>query len=205
MQPRVRLTRADAAVLLGVPLDAPPATVRHAWRMWARIAHPDFGGDPEHFARLEQARRLMMIPDPHDIPLVPRIPLREVLRRPAHPLLLGAGAVAALALVVLPMILGHGSSLVALAVACGPSALAAAGVALLVARECLSDSADRGHRIAVVVVAWLGVAVPQVMLASALGVNLVPVLPVVALPIVAVVGALDPAAGLWRSVPPARG
>lgn len=208
MQPRVRLTRTDAAVLLGVPVDAPPATVRHAWRMWARIAHPDVGGDPDHFARLEQARRVMMIPDPRAIPTVPRARLREVLRRPAHALRLAGGALVAVALVALPVLLDAGArrgdlhggdaSLVWLALACAPGALAAAGVAVMATRECLQASADRGHRIAVVCFAWLAVAVPQMLVATAVGVDLLPVLPVMALPLVAVVGSLDPAIGLWR-------
>lgn len=190
-------------MLLGVPVNAPPATVRHAWRMWARIAHPDVGGDPEHFARLEQARRVMMIPDPQDIPVLPRPRLREVLRRPAHPLLLAGGAVIALVLAGIPVFVGAGSGLVTLALACSPGAVAAAGLAAVVTRECLTDAADRGHRIVVVTLAWLAVAVPQLLVAAALGVDLVPVLPILAIPIVAVVGSMDPAVGLWR--PASRG
>jgi len=204
VQPRVRLTRAEAAVLLGVPADAPPATVRHAWRMWARIAHPDVGGDPVHFARLEQARRVMMIPDPDVVVVPPRARLVEVLQRPAHPVLIALGVLAALVLSALPALIGDRTSLVAIAVACTPGAVAAAGIAAVVTRECLADAADRGHRIVVVTVAWLAVAVPQVLLAAACGVDLVPVLPVLAVPIVAVVGSLDPAVGLWRAVPSPR-
>lgn len=204
MQPRVRLTRAEAALLLGVPTDATPATVRHAWRMWARIAHPDVGGDPEHFARLEQARRVMMIPDPDAIVAPPRPRLIDVLRPPAHPVLISLGVLAALVLSALPALVGDPTSLVAIAVACTPGAVAAAGIAAVVTRECLVDTADRGHRIVVVTVAWLAVAVPQVLLAAAVGVDLVPVLPVLAIPIVAVVGSLDPSVGLWRPAPGTR-
>lgn len=205
MQRRMRLDRAEAALLLGVPADASPATVRHAWRMWARLAHPDVGGDPEHFARLEQARRVMASAEPVAITSSPRARLPEVLQRPVHPVLLSLGALVALALATIPALAADHSSLVALAVACTPGAVAAAGVAAAVARECLSGSADRGHRIVVVSVAWLAIAVPQVLLAAAVGVNLVPVLPVLAIPIVAVVGSMDPAVGLWRPVPGVRG
>lgn len=208
MQPRIRLTRPEAAVLLGVPPDASPSVVRHAWRMWARIAHPDFGGDPEHFARLEQARRVMMIADPDVIPVLPRLRLREVLRLPEHPLLMATGLLIALALsalCALPALVGDEPSLLAIAVACLPGAIAAAGIAAAITRECLTALADRGHRIIVVSVVWLGVAVLQVSVAALLGVDLLPVLPVLAIPIVAVVASMDPAVGLWRPTPASRG
>lgn len=54
------MNRDEAAVLLGVPVTADPEEVRHAWRMWARIAHPDADGDPAHFTELEQARRVLL-------------------------------------------------------------------------------------------------------------------------------------------------
>ena len=54
--------REEAAQLLGVPADADPDTIRHAWRLWARVAHPDVGGDPAHFARLDEARRVLQRP-----------------------------------------------------------------------------------------------------------------------------------------------
>ena len=192
-------------MLLGVPPDASPSVVRHAWRMWARIAHPDFGGDPEHFARLEQARRVMMIPDPDVIPVLPRLRLREVLRLPAHPLRVATGALIALALSALPALVGDETSLLAIAVACLPGAIAAAGIAATITRECLTALADRGHRIIVVSVVWLVVAVLQVSVAAILGVDLLPVLPVLAIPIVAVVASMDPAVGLWRPTPASHG
>ena len=64
MSSRVAMSREVAAATLGLPVNASPDDVRHAWRMWARIAHPDLGGDSAHFARLDQARRVMMQPQP---------------------------------------------------------------------------------------------------------------------------------------------
>ena len=54
------MTREQAANVLGVPHDADPSEVRRAWRIWARLAHPDAGGSPEHFRRLAQARDALL-------------------------------------------------------------------------------------------------------------------------------------------------
>lgn len=40
---------------LGVPINANPETVRSAWRLLVKKHHPDAGGDPEMFHRLQRA------------------------------------------------------------------------------------------------------------------------------------------------------
>jgi hypothetical protein len=82
------VNRDEAAFLLGVPVTADPEAVRRAWRMWARIAHPDVDGDPAHFAELDAARRVLLQPAPAVAPAVnsaPRKKLSQVVRNPAHP------------------------------------------------------------------------------------------------------------------------
>ena len=55
-------TRAAAAALLGVPVDASPELLRTAWRAAARHAHPDQGGTPDHFIALTSAYELLTTP-----------------------------------------------------------------------------------------------------------------------------------------------
>ena len=194
------MTRDEAAALLGLVADADPATVRHAWRMWARIAHPDVGGDPEHFARLDRARRVLLQPLPQVLAPEPRADLSDVLRRPAHPAALALGAAGAIILGLLPALLGVGPSPLAIAVAALPAALSAAAWSAWATREALGPRADRGHRIALLGLAWLPVATAQQLLAAAAGQGLLTVLPVLALPLVAAVASVNPGAGLWRTV-----
>ena len=80
------------------------------------------------------------------------------------------------------------------------ASVVACGVAAGVAREVLVDRADRGHRMAVISALWSVLAGLQVVTAAVAGVSLVPVLPVMALPIVTLVGAMNVGAGLWRPV-----
>jgi hypothetical protein len=43
--------------VLGVPSDADEAAIRNAYRALARVYHPDAGGDPGEFRRLQEAYR----------------------------------------------------------------------------------------------------------------------------------------------------
>jgi hypothetical protein len=210
MQSRSPLSRADAAALLGVDSSADPGTVRHAWRMWARVAHPDVGGDPEHFARLDAARHVLMQPLPlaettplaEPVPWVPdpRAPITAVLRRPERTIALLATAATTLLLATLPGVLPPPVSMGQLAVTSAPAAVVAALLAVWLTRQVLTSSADRGHRITVLAVAWLPLAVAMVVISTLVGSSMLPVLPVLALPLVAAVASLDPGAGLWRPI-----
>lgn len=200
MRNRERISRAEAATLLGVPADADPCTVRHAWRMWARIAHPDVGGDPAHFARLEEARRVMMQPLPVVIQTPPRATWSEAVRPPDRPLLLAVVVIVVVALALVPALLAQPASPLSLAVAAVPAAVGAAAWSVWATRELLGPRADRGHRIAMLAMAWLPVAVAQQLLAAAAGVSLLSVLPLFALPLAASVSTVNPGAGLWRPI-----
>jgi curved DNA-binding protein len=52
-------TAAQASALLGVARDAPLDVVRAAFRLAAKAAHPDRGGDPAEFRRVLDAYRLL--------------------------------------------------------------------------------------------------------------------------------------------------
>jgi len=189
------MTRAEAARELGVSEDADAEAIRRAWRVWARLAHPDTGGRPEQFDRLRRARDVLLA-QLAVAPSRPRPQFRSVIHRP------GAGtrwllilvAVLALVAVALPM-LAPGS---ARGVTLAPAALLAAIFAILAARWLLDSRADAGHRIAFVSCAWLPLAVMQVALAELLGTSAVSVLPVMVLPFVIVIAAVNPGAGLTR-------
>lgn len=189
------VTRDDAAALLGVAPDAAPDAVRRAWRTWARLAHPDAGGDPAHFTRLLAARDVLLRPTPRPMPApVPRPTWADVLHVPKRPwaviglglLAIGSGALAP--------ILGLGL----LSVAC--PALLGAVAAVVLTRALLRPTADAGHRIAMLAFTWAPVVVGQLLVSSVLGTSLVPVLPILAVPLVAAVSAVNPGAGLWRPI-----
>ena len=191
------MNRDQAAFLLGVPVTADPDAVRHAWRMWARIAHPDVDGDPVHFAQLDAARRVLLEAAPEEPPVIisaPRQTWSEVVRRPAHPVALAAWA---LVTILLAAVAGFSSLPYPIAVAM--SSLAAASWTVWAASELLSRGADHGHRIAALALLWLPVATMQVLVSILAGESLVPVLPLLALPFVAVVALVNPGAGLWRN------
>jgi hypothetical protein len=57
---------------------------------------------------------------------------------------------------------------------------------------------DHGHVIVTRSLAWGAVTLAQVALAVIVGIPLIEVLPLLALPFVAVIAAVNPAAGLWR-------
>lgn len=56
--------RVQAAVLLGVAIDAAEAEVMRAWRVAIKAAHPDAGGDAEQFAEATDARDVLLEPMP---------------------------------------------------------------------------------------------------------------------------------------------
>lgn len=194
------MTREQAANVLGVPTDADPSEVRRAWRIWARLAHPDAGGSPEHFRRLAQARDALLagsIPEP--LPMSepdPRAPLRRVCIRPVGP---AAWSLVGLCLVA---IAGAGVADVlptwAAALVMGSLATMAA---VMVTRRIATDQADVGHRIILLTAVWVPLATVQVLVAQALGAGVLTGLPALALPFAAAVALVNPGAGLWRPIP----
>lgn len=182
-----------AARLLGVTPSADEATVRRAFRAWAGLVHPDHGGDAQQFQALCDARDALLgataDPEPSLAPL-PRRAWSDVAQCPGAAVLVllaigFAGTVAA----VLP---AGSSPLLALL-----AGVAAAAWCVAVSRAVL-DGADHGHVIVARSLAW-GVATgAQFIVATVVGVTLVDVLPLLAVPFVAVIAAVNPAAGLWR-------
>jgi len=194
----IAMNRDEAAYLLGVSPEADPDAVRHAWRMWARIAHPDVGGDPAHFAQLDHARRILLLPVPAPIFVAvpkPRAGWSQVLQRPKH---LAALVITGATTISLPALAGLVG--VPFTVVVAVAALASAMWVAWCVREILNRNADRGHRIAALALCWLPIACAQVLVSLAVGASLVPVLPLLALPLVAVVATVNPGAGLWRPV-----
>lgn len=190
------MDRDRAAALLGVPSDADPTSVRRAWRFWARIAHPDAGGDPTHFAQLDEARQVLLRPPPKMVEQPPpRASLRTVLRRGRHPGVLAVAALAAVGTATLPHFLS-----VPLALAAVPASLTATGWARWATRELLAPSADRGHHIELLALLWLPMVLVQLAVSTAVGTSLLPVLPLCAVPVAAAVATLAPGAGLWRPI-----
>jgi len=194
------MTREQAANVLGVPHDADPSEVRRAWRIWARLAHPDAGGSPEHFRRLAQARDALLdgsVPEP--LPMSepePRAPLRRVCVRPTGPAVWSVVGLCLLA------ILGAGAADVlptwAAALVMGSLATAAA---VILTRRVTTDQADVGHRIILLTAVWVPLATIQVFVAQVLGASVLTALPALALPFAAAVALVNPGAGLWRPIP----
>jgi hypothetical protein len=191
-----RLPDRDAAArLLGVSSASDEATVRRAFRAWAALAHPDHGGDAAHFQALCDARDALLEPVVPQtlgaqIPLQPRRPWRIVLRRPAPGVvaLLGLGLVGAIAAA---WVAGAGP------LSAMPAALASALWCVAVSRAVL-HRADHGHVIVVRSVAWAVATCGQLVAAAVAGISLIEALPLLAVPFVAVIAAVNPAAGLWR-------
>jgi hypothetical protein len=198
-QREIAVDKDEAAALLGVPVDASVDAIKRAWRVWARLAHPDAGGDPENFARLDEARRILLRPRPRPLEPAPREPWRSVIIPPAHPLLLGLGAGAAVALAAIPAI-----AMQPLFIAAAPAFIAATTWAVLATRAVLDRRADHGHRITTLALLWLPIAAAQVLVSIIAGDSVLPVLPLSALPLAAAVSAINPGAGLWRPVSDGR-
>jgi hypothetical protein len=193
----LHVDRDEAAALLGVPADASAEAVKRAWRVWARLAHPDAGGDPRSFAELDQARRVLLRPRPPSFGLepAPRLPWRAVLTRPAHPILLGLGAGVAVLLAIVPAF-----TALPVVLAAAPAFIAATAWAVFASRALIAPRADHGHRITALALLWLPIAAAQVGVSIIAGVSLIAVLPLSALPLAAAVAAVNPGAGLWRPV-----
>lgn len=198
---------AAAAALLGVAEDADEATVRAAYRLWARVAHPDAGGDPEFFEQLTRARAtLQQHAGPRDsAPASPpaRPPLRSVLRAPldrGRVVLLALAAAVVVVLMAAAPMLGAGVPVSALA-----AGVSAAAGSVLLARVMLADDADRGHRMAVLSLTWLPLAGAAVVTSLVLSTGLVVALPLLALPFVAVIAWLNAGVGLWLPAGPRSG
>ena len=191
------MNRDEAAYLIGVSPEADPDAVRHAWRMWARIAHPDVGGDAAHFAQLDHARRILLhrVPPTFVVTRKPRAGWPQVFQRPKH---LAALVITGATTISLPALTGLVG--VPFTVVVAVAALASAMWVAWCVREVLNNKADHGHRIAALALCWLPIACAQVLVSVAVGASLVPVLPLLALPLVAAVATVNPGAGLWRPV-----
>lgn len=77
---------------------------------------------------------------------------------------------------------------------------AASAWAVVVERSILVRSADTGHRITVLALAWLPAATLLSLVTAMHGVPVIGLLPVVALPFVGVVALVNPGVGLWRPI-----
>ncbi len=193
------MDRTAASALLGIARDADAEQVRSAWRVWARVAHPDVGGDPAHFRELVQARDVLLegsIPVPVPMPEPePRASLRSVCRYPDR----GAAAWLAAAYLValtVPVIGLVVPTWIAAGVMGGSGALAAS----LATRFILERRADVGHRISTMALAWVPLTLGQVFVSEALSVPVLTVLPVLVVPFAVAIALVNPGAGLWRPV-----
>jgi hypothetical protein len=145
-----RMTPEYAAALLGLGPDASHEQVNRAWRVWAKLAHPDIGGDRGHFEALASARAVLLSavdsPSERTTPpassSAPRVALRSVTRRPRGAVLLalalatGAAFVLALSIPDLP------EPTAALVV--GSIAGSAAWVLGMLVSSCCRTDLDRG-------------------------------------------------------------
>ena len=207
MARRTEMTREHAALLLGVDESASADDVQRAWKVWVRLAHPDAGGDRDHFEALMHARRVLLASvvqanaveadaapaAEHAVPDRPS--LRSVVRRPSRGAAIVLVGVAVIALA---------SPVATLSLAPWVSALimggCAAGFAVGATRALLGDRGDVGHRIMCISALWLPVACGQVGLSASLGSDIVLMLPVLAVPLVASVAWMNAGVGLWTPV-----
>ncbi len=191
--------RAEAASLLGVPADADPRQVRRAFRLWVAVAHPDRGGCADGLDRLREARDVLLRaeaapPDDHvesgSSRPAARTAWRDVLARrgPRERALEATAVVAAVAVAAVP---GFPAAQAA------ASAVLAAIAAWTIARLRLAPVADSGQRVIVATAAWLAVVIAQLAVSTVAGASLLPVLPLLAVPLVATVSlVLMPRGGL---------
>ena len=209
MARRTEMTREHAALLLGVDENSSADDVQRAWKVWVRLAHPDAGGDRDHFEALMHARHVLLASvvqanavEADAAPVaeyaVPDRPsLRSVVRRPSRGAAIVLVGVAVIALA---------SPVATLSLAPWVSALimggCAAGFAVGATRALLGDRGDVGHRIMCISALWLPLACGQVGLSANLGSDIVLMLPVLAVPLVASVAWMNAGAGLWTPVRP---
>jgi curved DNA-binding protein CbpA len=66
------LTRQEASRLLGVPTTASDQVIKQAYRRLVREHHPDRGGDPGAFDRLQRAYERLVAADTPAAPSVAR-------------------------------------------------------------------------------------------------------------------------------------
>lgn len=207
MAHRTEMTREYAALLLGVDESSSADDVQRAWKVWVRLAHPDAGGDRDHFEALMHARRVLLASvvqanaveadaAPAAEHAVPDRPLlRSVVRRPSRGAAIVLVGVAVIALA---------SPVATLSLAPWVSALimggCAAGFAVGATRALLGDRGDVGHRIMCISALWLPLACGQVGLSASLGSDIVLMLPVLAVPLVASIAWMNAGAGLWTPV-----
>lgn len=199
------MTREQAALLLGVDVDASTEQVNHAWRVWAKLAHPDLGGDRGHFEALAVARAVLAgraaRPAPQEQsssatePSNDRDRLRDMCRRPSPRgtlaiVLAALGSVIAVA--IAPSLSDFGAALAVATAACV--------CAVAIQRSVLREAADVGHRIALLTLAWFPTAALLAVMVAYHGVAIIGLLPVVALPFVVAVALVNPGAGLWRPI-----
>ena len=201
------IDREVAARLLGIAVDAEARDVRRAFRLWAAMAHPDFGGSQEQFARLCMARDVLLAPRPRSAPkshnvsadngdLAARTPWREVLRAPSP------GSVTVLAALVVMSIASVAIALVApLPWSLVPAALAATATCIAAGRVLLRDP-DHGHVIVARSLAWIAITAVQCTVAVLAGIPAFESLPLLAVPFVACISLVNPGAGLWRAPHP---
>ena len=194
MAARHSCTREEAARLLGVSPHAEPVEVQRVFRLSAAWAHPDQGGSAERFAELCAARDRLLeqAPARSDATIVPRPrrAWRDVLVRPTP--LRAAGLALGFAAAVAAVLIAGPAPLLAV-----PAAVASAAWCVGVSRTILCG-ADHGHVIVTRSMAWALVMGAQVAVAAISGIALIEVLPLLAVPFVAAIAAVNPAAGLRR-------
>lgn len=207
--------RDEAARLLGVVPDAAPAEVKRAFRLWATWAHPDQGGSAERFRALCAARDRLLEPTlvtqsaqgrAGSTPVAPderatliprpRRPWRTVLVHPT-PFVAACLVLGFVASVAAVLVVGAGMPL---PWGIAPAALASAAWCVAVSRAILRQ-ADHGHVIVTRSVAWGSATGGQLLLAALIGLSVVEALPLLAVPFVMAIAAVNPAAGLRQSGP----
>ena len=198
------IDRQSAARLLGIPVDAEASDVRRAFRLWAAMTHPDVGGSQEQFARLCEARDVLLAPPPRSAPendnstaescrVAARTPWRDVVRRPTPSSVIVLGALALLSIAAVAIAL-----VVPVPWGLAPAALAATATCVAASRTLLRD-ADHGHVIVTRSLAWLVVTALQCIVAVLAGIPAFESLPLLAVPFVACISLVNPGAGLWRA------
>lgn len=138
----------------------------------------------------------------HQDPMPPptRVPLTAVMRSPHHPVALAVTAALVILGAAIPAVMGVAPGTVDFATAALPAAVGAAAWSWWAAHAALLPTADRGHRIAAVALAWLAIAVAQQAVSAIAGASLLAVLPMLALPLATAVGVINLGAGLWRPI-----
>ena len=195
--------RAQAAAVLGVGDTATPDEIRRAFRLWAAALHPDAGGSEAAFARLCEARAVLLAPaDPDPVEASPQPPprqsWRDVLVRPT----------ARDTMVLALLVVGSLGVVLAAPLATMPWGLVGAAVSstatCVVASRTLLRNPDHGHVIVLRAIVWIALTTMQCAIAAMAGIPAFEALPLLAVPFVACISLVNPGAGLWRPARPAR-